>query len=108
MGFLHYSFRANGIGLLCSGYNPVAPETQMLTLFMEFLDAPNERYRLLNFNAECNFGRFSGEYFDFPEEVAAADLFARPILFEVLVLTDDGTEDNHTPFGLDYIIQGVD
>jgi len=73
------------------------PDSQLkfYTLYVETTTIP--RTRVFNFNTECNFGNYKGQYIDFPVGTSAEALLYEPITFEIIMEADDDDDVNVDP-----------
>jgi hypothetical protein len=51
------------------------------------------RTRVFNFNTECSFGNYKGQYIYFPDGMSADSLLYDPIKFEI-IMEEDGLDVN--------------
>jgi len=98
------TFNVSELSRLCF-FNVLDSDQKFYTLYV--WTPTIGRIRVFNFNTECNFGNYNGQYIDFPDGTPAEPLLNEPIMFEIIMEADDGLDENVDP-EFDFQLRGED
>jgi hypothetical protein len=106
-GGVSFAVHVSKLGWIC-GPGQGVPGNLERMFYTIYVQTPSlGRFRVYNFNTECNFGNFQSSFKFFPPGTPADPLFQEPITVDIDLEADDNLDLNVFPFAA-HVLSGQD